>query len=572
MPDPYADLDEPTGLHAEHITAIATQANAGDDDITVDSTEGALEGAKVTIILDNASVFTSTVASITSATVFVLTDPIPASRHADVDGVVTFYQTGPDVETEHKVDGYIDFEWDNSDDAIKYELRYKKVTAKRWKVESIEEEWGSITDPVFTGTGTTLMSTSGSFNGGTDTTFKVQIDSVGDNDTFSWRHWATGTAEPGTWEATGINTNALDCVYLDFGISVQWDDITGSVQNDYWTWTADAQQTVTKRVSGLDCNVEYQWQLRSISGTKQHSKWATPDYTITSWAPRPPEDIIIDETASNFTGQFPYLAWTGVSNSQSIVKKIEIRRGATWATGTLVKSLQANDTNHVLNGIKWDDLSHSAITFSGAGNLTFVLNAASNYNGTESRTYVIKIDGVSNQNTFTWSDTNGEAWNAVGVSITGNAQSLNNGITVDFSGTTGGQLNDTYTFYARRSITLWVAAQNEGNGYSANPDSITLTNLPPDMSAYNPVGYADNKKITCDWSTFSAPEDIDSYSIYKSTETTVSIIPQNLVGSTKGKSYSIPVNKNEQKIKYDIRLVPYDSLCKDGKGRGKTSL
>lgn len=86
----------------------------------------------------------------------------------------------------------------------------------------------------------------------------------------------------------------------------------------------------------------------------------------------------------------------------------------------------------------------NAVTFNGTG----LNDATSGGTSTTNQvlTYVVEIDGTGSPNTFKWSDSGGTTWNATNVSITGSAQTLNNGVTITFGSTTGHTLGDKWTF------------------------------------------------------------------------------------------------------------------------------
>lgn len=70
-------------------TAIRIQANAGNTTIEVDSTSGMnTVDSKISIILDNGNKHWSRISSITDADTLVITDAIPAGRHADIGAAV----------------------------------------------------------------------------------------------------------------------------------------------------------------------------------------------------------------------------------------------------------------------------------------------------------------------------------------------------------------------------------------------------------------------------------------------------------------------------------------------------
>jgi hypothetical protein len=72
------------------------------------------------------------------------------------------------------------------------------------------------------------------------------------------------------------------------------------------------------------------------------------------------------------------------------------------------------------------------------------------YSGTEPAQFEVKCSTAAATDKFMWRK-NGGAWSSE-VTVTGSAQTLSDGVTVTFSGTTGQVLNDTYygfTFYQR---------------------------------------------------------------------------------------------------------------------------
>ena len=64
----------------------------------------------------------------------------------------------------------------------------------------------------------------------------------------------------------------------------------------------------------------------------------------------------------------------------------------------------------------------------------------------EDISYKVEIDANGTPDTFKWSDDGGSTWDATGVSITGAAQTLNNGITVTFTATDGHTTGDYWTW------------------------------------------------------------------------------------------------------------------------------
>ena len=90
----------------------------------------------------------------------------------------------------------------------------------------------SINAVSFTGTGLDDATSGGTFTGTEDTNYKVEIDGVGEIDTFKWSD--DGGA---TWEATlvAITGGAQE---LNNGVTITFGATTGHTVGDYWTFTA----------------------------------------------------------------------------------------------------------------------------------------------------------------------------------------------------------------------------------------------------------------------------------------------------------------------------------------------
>lgn len=88
-------------------------------------------------------------------------------------------------------------------------------------------------------------------------------------------------------------------------------------------------------------------------------------------------------------------------------------------------------------------------TFTGSGLDDLTAGGTSTTNDVVN--YKVEIDATGTPDTFKWSDDGGTTWDATGVAITGAAQTLNNGVTVTFTATTGHTLADYWTF----STGLW---------------------------------------------------------------------------------------------------------------------
>lgn len=94
------------------------------------------------------------------------------------------------------------------------------------------------------------------------------------------------------------------------------------------------------------------------------------------------------------------------------------------------------DINDVYTGIGATTQS----TGSGLDDVSF----GGTYTGTTAVTYYIKIDATGSPDSFSWSKDNFSTTEATGINITGSAQSLDTGVTVTISATTGHTLNDVW--------------------------------------------------------------------------------------------------------------------------------
>ena len=113
-----------------------------------------------------------------------------------------------------------------------------------------------------------------------------------------------------------------------------------------------------------------------------------------------------------------------------------------------------------------DTVSNTEFTGTGLNDALYV----DYYNGTATKTYSVRIDGVGTGtggvDTFEWSDDNFATTEATGVDITGSPQLLNNHIKINFEATTGHTLNDRWDGD--------VAPSNQDFGFTANYSNSSL--------------------------------------------------------------------------------------------------
>jgi len=86
----------------------------------------------------------------------------------------------------------------------------------------------------------------------------------------------------------------------------------------------------------------------------------------------------------------------------------------------------------------------SSAVFDGAG--LNDLTPGGTFTGTEPTRFKVVIDGEGTPDTINWTKDGGVTWEATGVSITGAAQTLENGISITFAATTGHSMGESWEF------------------------------------------------------------------------------------------------------------------------------
>jgi hypothetical protein len=169
----------------------------------------------------------------------------------------------------------------------------------------------------------------------------------------------------------------------------------------------------------------------------------------------------------------PYLAY----QQSNIVIRLD---GPTYSPGTSYLGFGADFTyNDVGRQIYWPTLAKEDI-ITGLGTLVTATSDTANatvsgtYTGTNSRVYLIQIDSIATPNTFMWSNDGGATFQqqfvpilAVGTPIT-----LDSGLQITFTRTTGFSLNQQITFQVK--ITALV-----GTTVSSPIDPTTVYTLQP---------------------------------------------------------------------------------------------
>ena len=138
----------------------------------------------------------------------------------------------------------------------------------------------------------------------------------------------------------------------------------------------------------------------------------------------------------------------------------------TSAPGTVIDSRKTPDCQNVrINRTEIQKREgFTAMGFSAVGDPAFTGSGLDDLstggNPTTGKSYKVEIDGTGTPDTFKWSDDGGTTWNATGVSITGNAQSLSAGVTITFGATTGHTLGDYWTFSTIPGTVQYIIEHN----------------------------------------------------------------------------------------------------------------
>ena len=101
------------------------------------------------------------------------------------------------------------------------------------------------------------------------------------------------------------------------------------------------------------------------------------------------------------------------------------------------------------------------------GNQLDDLSIGGTYTGYEAKNYIIEIDGIGTPNTFRWSKDGGVTFVNENVSITGAAQTLENGLSGTFTATIGHGLGDRWMIQAS-AVTVRVPIETDGAFLLAN--------------------------------------------------------------------------------------------------------
>jgi len=98
------------------------------------------------------------------------------------------------------------------------------------------------------------------------------------------------------------------------------------------------------------------------------------------------------------------------------------------------------------------------------------------YTSSQTKLYRIEIDGsAGGVDTFRWSDSNGSSWNVSNVQITGDFQTLNDGVSVKFIHTTTHTISNAWTFTAFPAALHDTFRWSQDNGSVWESSAILIT-------------------------------------------------------------------------------------------------
>jgi hypothetical protein len=125
------------------------------------------------------------------------------------------------------------------------------------------------------------------------------------------------------------------------------------------------------------------------------------------------------------------------------------------------------------------------------------MSTGGTYIGSTSKTYRVEIDSVGSgdtPDTFRWSDSDGDTWNAEGIQITANDQNLNDGVTIQFIHKTGHTLKDYWKFDATTDSAFYVpiipAYQDNYGIYAKQVSTVWYISEINDFSVVNALDFA----------------------------------------------------------------------------------
>ena len=228
-------------------------------------------------------------------------------------------------------------------------------------------------------------------------------------------------------------------------------------------------------------------------------------------------------------------------------------------------------------------------TFVGTGTLTIGLDGE--FTSTTTTSYRVQIDGVGYPNTFKWSNDGGATWDATGVAMTGDLQTLENGLKIEFTAIirgiqsitpskTGGVLGDYWNFTvdAEADIKLKIGAlpfntkyfwcvrtvgKDDRKSAWAYPATSTITTWyppVPSMAGYYPkvTTVKQGRKVIIDWSDWPDFGEyfVKKYKVMYKVGAAVDISKYTLFATCSNKESRCIALGLSPKVTYDFRVIP----------------
>jgi len=217
-------------------------------------------------------------------------------------------------------------------------------------------------------------------------------------------------------------------------------------------------------VEGLDTSA-------LTSGQRAHLGFATPGTIVQSAPEYPnyPTDLGMCLTADATNGTFYVDLAMHTAERFRTTQDMYVGGGLSVGgdlsvTGNIVSTSATNlsVSDNIIYVSQGDTISPGATTFTGSGLNDMSFHGV--FEGTSSIHYYVKIDTVGATDKFSWSKDNFATTIASGISITGNRQALDNGISVQFNAITGHTLNNKWDGTgAPVNVDLgWVGNYNDG--------------------------------------------------------------------------------------------------------------
>ena len=206
---------------------------------------------------------------------------------------------------------------------------------------------------------------------------------------------------------------------IDAGKAVFYDAAASS--NPSATVTVWINETASsgKKYTFRGCRIK--WSVSWVLGELMYVNW---EVTCADWTEFDVTPLVgIYQTSQALVFQGATISLGGYSGC---INSLSLDSGAQIALRQCVGNII---TPGLFTGAGLDDMAFSGV---------FTADFKTSYR------YRVEIDATGTPDTFRWSNDGGETWEASGVSITGSAQLLENGLYITFAATTGHTIGDRW--------------------------------------------------------------------------------------------------------------------------------